>query len=236
MRTCFTRRGTCATSPGTRGVTRQVNTVHFNWNPQARQLVEKFGKAGTVSPRVTELEGRGAFKEIKCRRILLPADQYDLAPEKVKGRKFVSVYVDIENETILEEIALRTWPVTIPRWEFGGSMFGSQYAYSPAVVYGLPDARMMQQMMLSMLEASEMATGPPMIAVGEAINGAVNLFAAGITQIDADYDERTGDVLRPINLDFTGIRFGAEQMERLEARSTTRSTSTRSASRRSPRK
>lgn len=37
---------------------------------------------------------------------------------------------------------------------------------------------------------------PPMIVVGEAINGGVNLYASGITQVDADYDERTGDVLR----------------------------------------
>jgi len=39
---------------------------------------------------------------------------------------------------------------------------------------------------------------PPMIAVGEAINGAVNLYASGIPLVDADYDERTGQVLRPI--------------------------------------
>jgi hypothetical protein len=53
---------------------------------------------------------------------------------------WVSVYVDTENECILEEVALRTFPATIPRWEFGGSMFGNQYGYSPPVVYGLPDA------------------------------------------------------------------------------------------------
>jgi hypothetical protein len=39
-------------------------------------------------------------------------------------------------------------------------------------------------------------TEPAMIAVGEAINGAIHLYAAGITQTDADYDERTGEALR----------------------------------------
>jgi hypothetical protein len=34
---------------------------------------------------------------------------------------------------------------------------------------------------------------PPMISVGEAINGGVNVYAAGITQVDADYDDRTGE-------------------------------------------
>jgi hypothetical protein len=53
------------------------------------------------------------------------------------------------------------------------------------------------------------------IAVGEAINGAVNLYASGITQVDADYDERTGDV-RPITTDSKGIEYGANMMERLD--------------------
>lgn len=206
-----------------------INTVHFNWKPQARQLAEKFGvnaknrasQSGEVglSPKVAELlkDPQQSFTEIQCRRIILPADQYDLPAQKTRGMPWVSVYVDTENQCILEEIAMRTNPTTIPRWEFGGGMYGNQYAYSPPVIYGLPDARMLQQMMLSMLTASEMATYPAMIAVGEAINGAVNLYAGGITQTDADYDERTGEVLRPIANDFDGIRYGAEQLERLEA-------------------
>lgn len=199
------------------GVTGAIDTVHFHWKPQARQQIQKFGKGKLgVSPKVTALTNEEQFKEIKCRRIILPVDEYDLPAKTTHGKKYVSVYVDIENEHILEEVALRTFPVTIPRWEFGGAMYGNQYGYSPAVVYGLPDARLMQQVMLSMLEASEKATNPPMIAVGEAINGGVNLYASGITQADADYDERMGEVLRPVTMQMEGIKFGAEQMERLE--------------------
>lgn len=202
--------------------TGQINLINFNWSPQARQMVEQFknSKTGTIAPNVVNLANSNdeqAFKEIKCRRIILPADDYDLPAARTRGRPWVSVYVDIENETILEEVALRTNPCTIPRWEFGGSMYGNQYGYSPAVVYGTPDGRMMQQIMLSLLEASEKATNPPMIAVGEAINGAVNIYASGVTQVDADYDERTGDVLRPMTLQFDGIKFGAEQLQYLSA-------------------
>lgn len=200
----------------------KINTVHFSWHPQGRQVQRKFGKANEargqfgVHQKVADLKNEEAFKKIKCRRILLPADEYDLPAQRTRGMPFVSVWVDVENDHIMEEVALRTWPCTIPRWEFGGSLFGNQYGYSPSVVYGLPDARMYQQMMLSMLEASEKATNPAMIAVGEAINGGVNLYASGITQTDADYDERMGDVLRPVSMQLEGIRYGAEQMERLE--------------------
>lgn len=200
----------------------RVNQVHFNWKPYAAQIIDKFGKSitGSIDPKVVEMANKrdeSSFAEINCRRMLLPADQYDLPAKTQRGMPYVSVYVDIDNETILEEVPLRTWPCTIPRWAFGSSMYGDQYGYSPPVIYALPDSRMYQQMMLSMLTASEMATYPAMIAVGEAINGAVNLYAAGITQVDADYDERTGEVLRPITTNFDGIKFGAEQMERLEA-------------------
>jgi hypothetical protein len=199
------------------GYTGAVNNVHFNWKPQARQQVEKFGngKLG-VSPKVAALTNEDRFKEIKCRRVILPANEYDLPAKQTHGKPWVSIYVDIDNEHVLEEVALRTFPVTIPRWEFGGSMFGNQYGFSPAVVYGLPDARMLQQMMLSMLEASEKGTSPPMIAVGEAINGGVNLYAAGITQVDADYDERLGEVMRPVQMQLEGLKYGAEQIQRLE--------------------
>src|SRR5712671_1859725 len=53
----------------------------------------------------------------------------------------------------------------------------------------------------------------PMIAVGEAINGGVNIYAGGITQADADYDERTGEVLRSLTTDFQCIQYGAHQEE-----------------------
>lgn len=54
------------------------------------------------------------------------------------------------------------------------------------------------------------ATNPPLTTVSEATNGSVNLHAGGITQADPDYDERTGDLLRPIAMQLKGIRYGAE--------------------------
>jgi hypothetical protein len=77
-------------------------------------------------------------------------------------------------------------------------------------VIALPDARLLQSMTLTLLEAGEMATRPPLLAVGEAIRGDINVFAGGITRVDAAYDERMGDVLRPITQDKNGLPFGRE--------------------------
>jgi hypothetical protein len=48
----------------------------------------------------------------------------------------------------------------IPRWQ---TVSGSQYAYSPATVAALPDARLIQAMTLTFFEAGEKATNPPMV-------------------------------------------------------------------------
>ena len=75
---------------------------------------------------------------------------------------------------------------------------------------GLPDARLLQAMTLTLLEAGEMAVRPPMIATKNAIRSDVNLFSGGITWVDAEYDERLGEVLRPLTQDKGGLPFGKE--------------------------
>ncbi|MTV47254.1 portal protein, partial [Streptococcus pneumoniae] len=81
---------------------------------------------------------------------------------------------------------------------------GSQYAHSPAVVAALPDARLLQQITAVILEAGEKAITPPMVGVQEAIRGDVAVYAGGITWVDAEYDERLGEVLRPMTSDKSG--------------------------------
>ena len=82
------------------------------------------------------------YREIKCRHIVLPADDYDLENNKNKDRfPFVSLYVDVENAIVLEEVPRKRLGYVIPRWV---TISGSQYAYSPATVIAIPDARMLQ--------------------------------------------------------------------------------------------
>lgn len=197
-----------------------ISQVHRDWKPKGFELQNLAkpvggGRGFDIATAVANLKDEEKLKEIKCRHILLPADEYDLP--KRRNFPWVSIFVDIENEQILEEVPRRRRGYVIQRWEFvSNSLMGSPYAYSPATVYGLPDARMFQQMTLTLLEAGQKSVDPPMIAVGEAINGGTNLYAGGMTWTDADYDERTGEVLRPISLEFRGLEFGAAREEKLE--------------------
>lgn len=192
----------------------EINAIHRNWKPKGFELQKLF--KNTISDRVRELKNEETLKEISCRHIVMLAEDYDLPKQKTRNNKWVSIYLDLENETILEEIAIKRRRYVIPRWKFcSNSLIGSPYAYSPATVYGLPDARMFQMMALTLLEAAQKSVDPPMIAVGEAINGGTNLHAGGITFTDADYDERMGEVLRPMALEFRGLQFAAAREDRL---------------------
>jgi hypothetical protein len=53
-----------------------IDTVHRNWMLEARQLVKLFPK--TVSDAVKKLAEKEPYREIKCRHIMIPADQYEL--------------------------------------------------------------------------------------------------------------------------------------------------------------
>lgn len=195
----------------TEGHDLKINQVHEKRKITVRDLCRLWPK--TVSKEIERVKDDEPDREVNCRRIVVPIDDYDLAIKNRKRTPFVACTIDVENDTLLEEKPVRSLGYVIPRW---ATVSGSQYAYSPACVYGLPDARMLQQITLTMLEASQKATDPPMIAVQEAVNGGVNVGAGMITWTDADYDERTGDVLRPMEMRFDGIRYGAAREERIE--------------------
>lgn len=187
---------------------------HHNVKPTARWLCNQFGDK--VHKKVKDCLGpkKNPHQEINCRRIVIPAHGYD---DLSNGRKmpWVSIYVDMDNEHIIEERPSWTGIYIIPRWQ---TVSGSQYGYSPAVIAGLPDARLIQAMTLTLLEAGEMSVRPPMLKAGDIIHGEVQLFAGGVTTIDSAYDERMGSPLRSVFEQQRGeLPFGIEMLDRKEA-------------------
>lgn len=195
------------------GSDRKIDEVHHRRKITIRELCRMFPK--TCHPTVTSNLSKEPNKEINVRRFVIPSNEYDFEkPLRNGGRfPFVSVYVDVDNEKILEESPQRVFTYRIPRWV---TISGSQYAYSPATVLGLPDARMLQQMALTIMEAGQKATDPPLKAVAEAITGGVNTGAGMITWTDPDYDERTGPVLEHLIANYDGVQWGAQREEKVE--------------------
>jgi hypothetical protein len=178
-----------------------VDEIHRRWRPTLRQLSRKF----KLHPEHEKRLQKEPYAEVDVRHVVYPSANYD---SPVSGRfEFASVFIDVENKYLLEETGSRDKIYTIPRWQ---TVSGSQYAFSPATVIALPDARLIQAMTLTLLEAGEMAVRPPLLATQEAIRSDIALKAGGITWVDAAYDERTGDALRPITQDKRALPFGLE--------------------------
>lgn len=184
-----------------------IGDVFRRWKPTARDLVKLFPK--TVNQNIKNLLTKEPHREIECLHVVTPTEDYESDDPKLKRYPWTSIYIDVENKAPLQEIGSFSRIYTIPRWQ---TVSGSQYAYSPATVAGLPDARLIQAMTLTLLEAGEMAVRPPLIATKEAIRSDVAIYAGGITWVDSEYDEKLGEVLRPLTQDLRGMPIGQEQM------------------------
>ena len=195
----------------------KIDTIHRKWQARRRELVSLFPPDPTnkfkpgVSKEFADKMQDDPYGQIPTRHIIIPSAEHE-PPAHIKKwtQPYVSIYIDVQSGKVLEEVEVPNTIYVIPRWVTvsGNDQISSQYAYSPATVAGLPDARLLQAMTLTILEAGEFATRPPMIATENAVRSDLQIFSGGVTWVDADYDEKMGEALRPIQLDERGLQFG----------------------------
>ena len=182
-----------------------VDCNHRNWTPTARQLKHHFGDK--VSSEVTKAFAKDPEKTFPCRHIVMPSRLYEYKSKSGKEFPFISLYVELESETILEEVGLSYFCYNVPRWQ---TVSGSQFGRSMATGIALPDGRTMQTVLRVLREAGEKYVDPPMIATMDAIRSDLALYAGGVTTADSEYDEKLGEVLRPISQNSGGMPIGFE--------------------------
>lgn len=189
----------------------EIDTIHRKWKPTARQLIREFGPK-KLHRKVTEAveQGKDPEQKFNCHHVFMPKDEYDFKADNSAVGEYVRLIVDLDNEHIIDEAVVADHPYIIPRWQL---LSGSQYAFSPSAHYSLPDARTMQAISFTLLKAGEKAADPPMVATGEAIRSDIDVRPGGVTWVDREYDERLGEVLRPMTQDATGLRFATEMSQ-----------------------
>jgi hypothetical protein len=183
----------------------EVDCNHRNWKPTARQLKHLF--PDTISQNVKKACEQEPDKVFKCRHVVMPSRLYDYKGRGGKRFPFISLFVELESETVLEEVGMTYFPYVIPRWQ---TVSDSQYGQSMATNVALPDGRTTQVVLRVLREAGEKYVDPPMIAVMDAIRSDLALYAGGVTNADIEYDEKLGEVLRPISQDRSGMPIGFE--------------------------
>lgn len=172
------------------------------WKPTYRQLYDYFGDK--CHQNIKDKLKDEPFAEASVTHLVMPSEMY--GDDSIKN-PYVSIYIDMTNDHLIEAVGINHRYYVIPRFQ---TIAGSQYAYSPATVVGLPDARALQSMTHTLLEAGERYARPPMIATQKVIRSDVDLAPDGITWVDDEYDEKMGASLRTIQQDRGGFPIGLE--------------------------
>ena len=190
-----------------------IDTVHRKWTPSARDLVFDFGNKVHRSVKNEVSAGKNPFRKFPVRHAMVPTERAGDVPAAEREFPFRSYFIDVENQHVMEDVPSRLLKYVIPRWQ---TVSGSPYAYSPAAIAALPDARLIQAMTYSLLDATEKAVQPPMIGQAHMIKSDLELWSGGTTWVDAEYDERLGEALRPVPLDLKGLPAGLEAAGRAQ--------------------
>lgn len=178
----------------------EIDHLHRKDKMSARAMVRKFNPK-ELHEQIKKAAEKEPNREFEVRVVALPSDEYEgFGPSSPGSKKkklpFVIVYLDVENECIIREAPNAVFPYVLPRWK---TISGSQYAFSPAAMTALPDARMAQALSSIILEAGEKQINPPIVARDEVIRDA-SLQAGAITWADAEYDGPLKDHFMPVNL------------------------------------
>jgi hypothetical protein len=187
-----------------------VETVARKWQPTFHQLMRTFGPDALTTEMKTAHE-KTPFATTSLYHIVMPAELTQ--DEEFIGKyKYVSWFIDKKSKHVIEKRGINYKYYVVPRFQ---TIAGSPYAYSPATIIALPDARTLQAMTYTLLEAAERYARPPMVATQQVITGVVDLRPNGITWVDNEYDERLGAALKSLDQNKGGYPIGATERGRI---------------------
>lgn len=187
----------------------KVDGLVRKWCPYVHELASYF-KEDEIHPDIKKKmnDPKRMFDRVDLYHFDITSKMY--GKDEFERFKRVSVFLDIKNEHLMREVGKNHQTYIVPRFQ---TIAGSAYAYSPATVVGLPEARTIQAMTHTLLEAGERIAQPPIIATQGVIRGDANLFANGITYVSEEYDEKLGAALRTLDSDSRGFPYGVDMRE-----------------------
>jgi len=127
-----------------------VDTVYREYEYTLRQIVQEFGED------ILPLELQQQYQKdatVKCKVI------HAIEPKELNSDIFASYHVLKDKPVLLKEGKFNEKPYAIPRWT---KITGEKYGRSPAMK-SLPDIKMLNSMMKTMIRAAQKAADPPLM-------------------------------------------------------------------------
>ena len=157
-----------------------IDTLYRKYKRNGRQLIERFGEA--VPENVVKITEKDPYREFDVIHAVEPSETYGEPIKKPTKKNFKSCYVLIEEKALLEEGGFDEFPYMVPRWQ---KVAGEIYGRSPAMT-SLPDIKMVNQMMKTIIKAAQKVTDPPLLVPDDGfilpvrtVPGGLNFYRAG---------------------------------------------------------
>jgi hypothetical protein len=181
----------------------QVDTFFRKMKMTARNIVRKVDSgawSGPVHQSVREANDHGdPGQEFEFLHVLMRADELyatDGPQQRKLKHPYVSAYIDCANRSYMHERGAPVFNYVAPRMRTVGNL---PFGFSPMALNSLPDARMLQDMALVILEQGQKAVDPPTIGSANVFTRDMNFFAGGHTEVDLPEGAALKDVFATID-------------------------------------
>lgn len=155
-----------------------VDTVYHQRQMTARQAAQRWPEAEKLDKIAHALENN-PDKEFKFLHCVMPNEDYqpdNPIPDPEK-RQFISHWIAVDDQHILETGGYQEMPYLVPRW---GKVTGDLYGFGPGVL-ARADIRTINLAKRYELGAWEKTIDPPIMASATGIIGDLHLEARGLT-------------------------------------------------------
>ncbi|MGB8274588.1 MAG: portal protein [Alphaproteobacteria bacterium] len=152
----------------------KIDTVYRRFQFTARQAARQWpGKVSAKIENAAEKDTDRKFDFIHCVR-----PNEDFSPKRLdtRGKRFASVYVEVESRRVLSEGGYHEFPFLVPRWSTASR---AVYGDSPAML-ALADTKMLNAMTKTTIVAAQKAADPPLLAPDETAVRGVRTSPGGI--------------------------------------------------------
>ena len=157
-----------------------VDTLYRRYKRTGRQLMERFGDA--VPEKIIKISQKDPYREFEVIHAVEPSESYGEPIKKPTQKAFKSCYVLLEEKTLLEEGGFDEFPYMVPRWS---KVAGEIYGRSPSMT-SLPDIKMVNAMMKTIIKAAQKLTDPPLLVPDDGfilpvrtVPGGLNFYRSG---------------------------------------------------------
>ena len=143
----------------------EVDTVFREFELTSRQMVEQFGM-DNVSDEIKKCfedrgsgQGRNEDKKHRVLHLVQPRGNYDPTKMDYTNMPYISIYIDLKSKTILKEGGFRELPYMVARFtKASNEIYGRG-----AGLTALPNVKLVNVMMKTIIMAGEKMVDPPMI-------------------------------------------------------------------------